>query len=73
MALVPQYADDLGGERLVEELQYGTAVVLVAGRDGALLDMRARPPSQLLHVADERLGAALPLCLLGAHRWSSTS
>src|SRR5262249_12608720 len=53
MALVSQRTDDLGRERLVEQLHDRVAVCGVPGRDRALLDVLARTLAQRLDVADE--------------------
>ena len=58
--LVAQDADDLGGERLVEELDHGLAVGPVARGDRALLDVLARACAERLDVGEERLGHAVP-------------
>ena len=57
MALVAQHADELRRQRLVEDLDHGLAVGLVARRDGALLDVLAGPLAQGLDVGEKRLVA----------------
>src|SRR5688572_1205358 len=56
MALVAQRADDLGRERLVEELEDHAAVGVVPGSHRALRDVLPGPPAQRLDVGEERPG-----------------
>jgi len=51
--LVAQDADDLGGKRLVEQLDDGGSVGLVPFGDGPFLDVLAGPPAQLFDVGQE--------------------
>src|SRR6266568_2379237 len=53
--LVPQHADQLGRQRVVEELEGGRDVSFVVAGDGAFVHVLPCPPAQLLHVHDERL------------------
>src|SRR6185503_16896225 len=56
VALVPQHADDLGGERLVEELDHHAAVGVVPGSDRAFGDVLPGPLAQRGDVGEERSG-----------------
>src|SRR3954468_10987806 len=61
MALVAQRADDLGGERLVQELQHHAAVGVVAGSHRPFGDVLPGTPAQRLDVGEERSPAGLGL------------
>jgi len=51
--LVAKHAHELGGERLVEKTEDGLAVAAIGGGDGALLDVAARAPAELLDVGEK--------------------
>ena len=51
MSPVPQDADDLGGECVIEKPQYVLAIGALPRSDRALVDVLTRPLAQLLHVA----------------------
>ena len=55
VALVAQHADDLGGQRLVEQLHHRLAVRLVALGHRAVLDVLARALAERLDVGHEVL------------------
>jgi hypothetical protein len=50
VALVPEDADELGGERLVQQAEDRIAVRVVIGGDRAALDVLPRPLAQRLDV-----------------------
>src|SRR5471030_110998 len=56
MALVAQHADDLGRQRVVQQLDGGVDVAAVGLGDGTLLDVFARPALDLFDVGEERRG-----------------
>src|SRR5207244_12488750 len=51
--LVAEHAHELGGGRLVEKTADGLAVAAIGGGDGALLDVAARAPAELLDVGEK--------------------
>jgi hypothetical protein len=53
VALVAEHADELGGERLVEQAQDGLAIAAIGLGDGALLDVAARAAAELLDVGEK--------------------
>src|SRR4029079_6019274 len=59
MELVAQRADDLGGERLVEELQHHAAVGVVTGSHRPLGDVLPGTPTQRLDVGEKGSPAGL--------------
>src|SRR2546430_2006892 len=82
VAPVPEVADNLGGEGLVEQLERRSQVGLVVRRDGALLDVLAGPGGSGSDAADpSRTGAAGGVLLVThldtvpagpAERWTET-
>ena len=55
VTLVAQHADDLRGQRLVEQLDHGLAVGPVSIGDRAFFDVLPRPATKLGDVGHERL------------------
>lgn len=58
MTFVPQYTNNLGRQRFVENLNYYRAVTLIVVRDGTLFDVLASTFAYSLDVANKS-------CLLG--------
>jgi hypothetical protein len=65
---IAQRADDLGRQRLVEELHRELAVDLIAGGDRALFDVLARSPTELFDVSQKRLLGRILLLPVGHDR-----
>src|SRR5437660_2034361 len=56
MAPVAQRADDLGGERFVQQLHHRIEVRVIAGHHRALGDVLPGAAAQLLYIRQEGLG-----------------